>query len=654
MKYRLLSLVGLLLGISGVAFAHSGASRHPAFGEEREALAATPYASSGQCGVERWSVKTGTDPDASLVNINSPVVSTISYLRSVSAPSSPPLNSRVQPTETTTYVLDATLVEYKLEGDSDYHLVLKDAQGNTMIAEIPDPACVGAGSPFAAGIQNARSAFDAKYTATTSFKTVNIPVEIKGVGFFDFLHGQTGVAPNGIELHPITDIVFNPSTGGGGGGGNVLQNGVALTGQAAATGAQLAYTAGIPAGASNLVIAISGGTGDADLYTKFGSAPTLSSYDCRPYVTGNSESCTVASPQAGTYYVMLNGYAAFSSVSIKATWSGGGGGNVPPVANFSDTISGLAVNFTDSSTDSDGNIASRSWNFGDSSTSTATNPSHTYAAAGTYTVALTVTDNGGATNTKTQTVTVSGSVDVPPVAAFSDAVNGLIVAFTNTSTDSDGAVVASAWNFGDGSTSSTTSPNHAYVSAGTYPVSLTVTDNGGKTNAVTKSIVLSSGGGSGQLLGNTGFENSTAAPWTVTSGALCTTSGCSGETAHGGTGFVWLDGYGSTHTDTASQTVTIPAGNASATLSFWLHVDTAETTTSNAYDTLKVQVFDTSGTLLGTVSQFSNLDAASGYQQHSVSLSAYIGQTITLKLIGTEDSSYQTSFVVDDVTLNAN
>jgi xanthomonalisin len=117
----------------------------------------------------------------------------------------------------------------------------------------------------------------------------------------------------------------------GGGGGNVLQNGVALTGQSGATGAQLFYTVVIPSGASNLVISESGGTGDADLYTRFGSAPTLSSYDCRPYLTGNNESCTVASPQAGTYYVMLNGYQAFSGVSVKATWStggGGGGGNV--------------------------------------------------------------------------------------------------------------------------------------------------------------------------------------------------------------------------------------------------------------------------------------------------------------------------------------
>ncbi|KRE90964.1 xanthorhodopsin [Frateuria sp. Soil773] len=116
-------------------------------------------------------------------------------------------------------------------------------------------------------------------------------------------------------------------SGGGSGGG--LQNGVPVTGQSGAQGQQLAYTVTVPAGASNLVISTSGGTGDADLYTRFGSAPTLSSYDCRPYVTGNNESCTVASPQAGTYYVMLNGYSAFSGVTVKASWStGGGGGNV--------------------------------------------------------------------------------------------------------------------------------------------------------------------------------------------------------------------------------------------------------------------------------------------------------------------------------------
>ncbi len=134
------------------------------------------------------------------------------------------------------------------------------------------------------------------------------------------------------------------------GGGNVLQNGVALGSQAAATNGQLAYTVVIPAGASNLVIAESGGTGDADLYTRFGSAPTLSTYDCRPYLTGNNESCSVTAPQAGTYYVMLNAYQAFSGVSIKASWSTGSGGgtvlqNGVPVTGLHATT-GNAVYYT--------------------------------------------------------------------------------------------------------------------------------------------------------------------------------------------------------------------------------------------------------------------------------------------------------------------
>jgi len=108
--------------------------------------------------------------------------------------------------------------------------------------------------------------------------------------------------------------VSSGSTGG-------LQNGVAVTGLSAAKNAKLNYTVNIPAVAKNLKIAISGGTGDADLYVRFGSAPTTSTYDCRPYITGNTESCSVTTPQTGTYYIMLNGYAAFSGVSLKATWT---------------------------------------------------------------------------------------------------------------------------------------------------------------------------------------------------------------------------------------------------------------------------------------------------------------------------------------------
>ncbi|HET6431070.1 M4 family metallopeptidase [Dyella sp.] len=120
-----------------------------------------------------------------------------------------------------------------------------------------------------------------------------------------------------------------PSGGGGGGGGGTtaeLQNNVAVTGVSAATGADNDFFITVPSGATNLVMSISGGTGDADLYTKAGSAPTTSSYDCRPYKTGNSESCTVASPVAGKYYLKVHGYAAYSGVTVKASYTAGGGG----------------------------------------------------------------------------------------------------------------------------------------------------------------------------------------------------------------------------------------------------------------------------------------------------------------------------------------
>jgi len=119
------------------------------------------------------------------------------------------------------------------------------------------------------------------------------------------------------------------SCAGGGGSGTTteLQNNVGVTGVAAATGADNDYFITVPAGATNLVMSISGGTGDADLYTKFGSAPTTSSYDCRPYVSGNAESCTVAAPSAGKYYIKAHAYAAYSGVTVKASFTTGGGGS---------------------------------------------------------------------------------------------------------------------------------------------------------------------------------------------------------------------------------------------------------------------------------------------------------------------------------------
>jgi len=134
----------------------------------------------------------------------------------------------------------------------------------------------------------------------------------------------------------FTQVGVTCPTGGGGGGGSTveLQNGVAVTGVSGSAGQDHDYLIKVPAGASNLVMSISGGSGDADLYTKFGSAPTLSSYDCRPYKTGNSESCSVSSPQTGTYYIKVHGYSSYSSVTVKASYStsGGSGGGSTSVS----------------------------------------------------------------------------------------------------------------------------------------------------------------------------------------------------------------------------------------------------------------------------------------------------------------------------------
>ncbi|MEV0095061.1 M1 family aminopeptidase [Streptomyces sp. NPDC050738] len=146
-----------------------------------------------------------------------------------------------------------------------------------------------------------------------------------------------------------------------------------------------------------------------------------------------------------------------------------------------------------------------------------------------------------------------------------------------------------------------------------------------------------------QVVTNGGFESGTS-PWTQSSSSVITSR--TGQSAHGGTSFAWLNGVGSTHTDTLAQSVTIPAGCSSATLTFWLHIDTAETTSSTAYDKLTAKIGST------TLATYSNLNKATGYAQKSFDVSAFAGQSVNVTFTGTEDSSLQTSFVVDDVALN--
>jgi hypothetical protein len=161
-----------------------------------------------ECGTERWSVKTGTDPDAKYVDLNNIVPMRVPILSSWPMPDYLPPNNRIAPYEYTVCFFYAHVTQYKKETDSDYHVVLTDPHGHTIIGEIPLPSCVGTSSPFRNYIINARAEFDAMFNVTTYFQYTDTPVLVTGVCFFDFDHGQTGHAPNFIELHPILDIIF--------------------------------------------------------------------------------------------------------------------------------------------------------------------------------------------------------------------------------------------------------------------------------------------------------------------------------------------------------------------------------------------------------------------------------------------------------------
>ena len=156
--------------------------------------------SSGACGTERWDIKTGTDSQAGSVSLV-PQPTTIATLRALAANGGG--SSRETPTETTLFELkDVTLTEWLSESDSDYHLVLTQG-GVTMIAEIPGPSCT-ATSVWKCFISRARAEFEMQNLS----QYPGLTVTVRGVGFFDFLHGQTGVAPNGIEVHPVLQICF--------------------------------------------------------------------------------------------------------------------------------------------------------------------------------------------------------------------------------------------------------------------------------------------------------------------------------------------------------------------------------------------------------------------------------------------------------------
>jgi len=348
---------------------------------------------------------------------------------------------------------------------------------------------------------------------------------------------------------------------------------------------------------------------------------------------------------AGTYHVKVTSQAdttksaqatvtvtapASVSVTISPTSSSL---NTNGTQQFSDTVTGTSnTAVTWSVVESGGGSVS--------STGLYTAP----ATAGTFHVKVTSQADTTKSAQATVTVTVPTSVAISISPTSSSLSTGGTQQFTDTVTGtSNTAVTWSVVESGGGSVSSTglyTAP----ATAGTFHVK--VTSQADATKSAQATVTVTGGTGGTEQIKNGGFESGTA-NWTTTA-AVIGQNGPS-EPAHAGTWDAWLDGYGSTHTDYVYQQVTVPASG--ATLSFYLHIDTAETTTTTAYDKFTILVQNTSGTTLATLGTFSNLNAAPGYTLHSYSLAAYAGKTIRLKFNGTEDVSLQTSFVLDDVSV---
>jgi subtilisin family serine protease len=149
-----------------------------------------------------------------------------------------------------------------------------------------------------------------------------------------------------------------------------------------------------------------------------------------------------------------------------------------------------------------------------------------------------------------------------------------------------------------------------------------------------------------ELLLNRGFESG-AVNWTATAGVITNSTG---QTPRTGSFYAWLDGYGTTHTDSLFQQIAVPSTATTVTLSFWLKINTAETTTVTPFDTLQVQIRNSSNTVLSTLATYSNLNKSTGYVLKTFDITAFKGQTIRIYFLGQEDSSLQTSFVIDDTS----
>ena len=646
--------------------------------------------SSGSCGVERWTIKTGSDAAVGQVNLT-PVNTTIAALRGIAVPSgfgasSPRFTYAGSPEIQAFHLSNVTLTQYKLESDSDYHLILQDASGNTMIAEIAYPGCL-TGSQWTTEVTASRNAFDAKYAVTTSFQTAGDTVTVTGVGFFDVLHGQTGVAPNGIELHSILSICWGSNCAGGATADFSLAptpTAVAGAGSSSiAVGAQNGFAgtvslsvSGAPSGATVSLSPASVAAGGASTLTLTPGSAAAGTYPLT--VTGTSGSLshtttvswTVASSAGALtnpgFESNLSGWTQAGSASISATAHSGsqsalvGSTGASTDSSLSQTFtlpaSATSLSFwyqvhcndtitydwaTATLTDNSSGVTTTmlvktctnagAWQQvsaavtgGHSVTLKLANHDDNYAADPTYTLYDDVAITAGTTDT------------TPPVANVTAPAAGSTVSGTVTASASatdnvgvtklelylDGALLASA----AGSPLST-SWNTASVGNGAHSLTAKGYDAAGNVGTSAAVAVTVNNAGVVNPVANPGCETGTLAGWTATGTAVAS------RYPHSGTYACSLGSSSPTADSTLSQTFTLPAG--AKTLSLWYRVFCNDTITYDwAAATLKDNVTGTSLSVLPNTCTLTN-----SWVQVSASVAAMAGHSVTLKLLNHDDNN---------------